>query len=70
MSKSTKSLAELLRLPPPAPNPTGRPDCGSRALLPICYGSPGPEMQDEARRNYSRWMYYAKRELVLQRLLQ
>jgi len=49
-SRSTKSLAELLGLPPPPPNPTECPDCGSSALLPICYGSPGLEMQGEARR--------------------
>jgi hypothetical protein len=50
VSKSTKTLAELLGLPPPPPDPTECPDCSSRSILPICYGSPGPEMQEEARR--------------------
>jgi hypothetical protein len=49
-SESSKSLAELLGLPPPPPSPAECPDCGSGAILPICYGSPGPEMQDDARR--------------------
>ncbi len=51
MSKSTMTLAELLGLPPATAESNRVPGlCGSRAILPICYGSPGPEMQEEARR--------------------
>ena len=50
VSKSTKGLAELLGLPLQPPKPTECPDCGCGNILPVCYGSPGSEMQDEARR--------------------
>ncbi len=50
VSELSKYLRELLGLPPPPPSPTECPDCGSNAILPVCYGSPGPEMLDEARR--------------------